>query len=478
MADPDSEFTSAFQVNTSPYSKKDYLTYLLPQLLLAKKDGFSQRELLLQRSHYEGKSLDIRPTLFLLREGRVVFEWRLNYADHCTEIIHDLILLINVNNGVSERILREEEEEEHEKSSSSSLTNSMTPQQYSQRSSSSQQDLIEVRVQERPAMNESSIESREETPQTTFNEGVVVIPNPNVDISQHKETPESMGGSSAPEVELNPSTPEELSSQILDESLQNDSPHITTEQAIIPSSMIDPSPFMHSEFIAITKDVPKYRRIPSSPLVQVISSEMKEQEQSERTKRAKRILERQRRHEVSTSSNERSRTIRISCICSFDSVEMDASIDLRSVLNDSKKRRYFKLFSHYEYNAENLLFWEEVHVYYKPNAYISKYGKAKKLAHSIGQQFLFDSSSVLFINTNDKLREEVRTQMKRLFKYHNTHEVKHLSSEEQVQFNALAPLLFDSILNEMMTQVLPDMFVRFKVSPLFNEMEHKTNLSK
>ncbi|KAG2393856.1 hypothetical protein C9374_003620 [Naegleria lovaniensis] len=474
VADPDSEFASSFQVHTDPFSKKEILTYLLPQLIIAKVEGFSQE--IHKRQHYEGKSFDIKPTLFLLREGKIVYEWRLNYADHCTEIINDIVLLLDVNNGVSEKILKEENNDmDHEEKNRSTL--SITQETLSMETSlkPSEETLTKLPRD----VNESS-----QALVTLHDDETTTRCVEDNTLSKVQELPPS--SSSTHQTSNNESSVEgNLKEQPSSSGSLSETLHMQpaqTEKAI-PSSIVDPLPLIQSEYIFVVKDVPKYRRIPSTPLVQVMSAEMKEQEEYEKTERAKRMLQqRVPSHNGSSSSDSHGRhrcnhgPIRISCICSFDSVDVDSTIDLFSVLNDSKKRRYFKLFSHYEYNSENLIFWEEVYVNYKPNAYIGKYEKVKKLAFAICQQFLFDSSSIMYINTKDKLREEVKSNLKRLFCYSNKNEVKLMPWEEQIKFNEQAPLLFDNILNELMTTVLPDMFVRFKMSPLFSEMEnHKTH---
>ncbi|KAG2373526.1 hypothetical protein C9374_011989 [Naegleria lovaniensis] len=227
------------------------------------------------------------------------------------------------------------------------------------------------------------------------------------------------------------------------------------EQAVLTSkTTLQSEEQFHSFF---SKPSPRYRITKTNQLasLQEISKDMKEQEEVERNEKVKHQLEKMKNSSSSCFGNSQQELINSKI----------SSLDMITVLQTEHYRKYFKIFSHKEYNSENIQFWEEVHLKYKPVADFEKKDKAYQVAMKIGQQFLFDESTITYINTTDRLRNEVKNQISTIFKH-----TEISSAETKQQFNEKAPLIFDCVLSEMYASLMKDMFLRFSVSDLFKEM--------
>ncbi|KAF0982209.1 hypothetical protein FDP41_012070 [Naegleria fowleri] len=215
-----------------------------------------------------------------------------------------------------------------------------------------------------------------------------------------------------------------------------------------------------------SKPSPRYRitKVNHVATLQEISNEMKAKEEKERNEKAKLLLEK-----METSSP-------MSCLGNSqqelpnNTNNMNASLDLMTVLQTGKYRKYFKIFSYKEYNSENIEFWEEVNLKYKPIAEFDKKEDAYQVAMKIGRLFLFDESALTFINTTDHLRNKVKNNITDVF-IPPTQEDSIPSLETKQEFNEKAPSIFDCVLSEMYASLMKDMFIRFSTSDLFKEMK-------
>jgi hypothetical protein len=122
---------------------------------------------------------------------------------------------------------------------------------------------------------------------------------------------------------------------------------------------------------------------------------------------------------------------------------------ISSVMNDSRCRRYMKLYAARNFSSENVLFWEEVELKYKAT---SKRDERHKIALGIINSFL-DQDNVLGINTTNDLK----------------HEVVRRFSYEGPELD-----LFDNIVSDIETEVLTDIYLRFNQTELFQEMKGDT----
>jgi hypothetical protein len=120
------------------------------------------------------------------------------------------------------------------------------------------------------------------------------------------------------------------------------------------------------------------------------------------------------------------------------------SVDLESLLANSKSRRYFKVYCASEYSVENILFWEAVHIYRRTK----ETDTTKTLAIQIMQTFL-KKGSPNEVNTSRKLITAITTRF---------------ASEGAVLD------LFDSIVKDVVTECLNDTFSRFRRTDEFLEV--------
>ncbi|EFC40784.1 predicted protein [Naegleria gruberi] len=196
--------------------------------------------------------------------------------------------------------------------------------------------------------------------------------------------------------------------------------------------------------------VPRYKMIPGTSDLQSLSTEMKQSLEQDSLNICK--------------SKERNIPKSRSCFAAdiefYQNID-PKTIDVNMILQTDHFRKYFKIMSSKEYNSENIIFWEDINLKYKPlTSKFNNFSKAKIVAESIGKYFLFDESSIMYVNTRDKLRQDVKFKISEIFS----------DKVEEDFFLSQAPLLFDEVLNEMTASVLQDMFIRFSVSDLFSEM--------
>ncbi|EFC44634.1 predicted protein [Naegleria gruberi] len=181
----------------------------------------------------------------------------------------------------------------------------------------------------------------------------------------------------------------------------------------------------------------------------------------------------------------------------YDPVESHLS-EMYQVMHDDMKRQYFKLFSLKQFNAENLLFWEDVKLFYKKivvelkrqhvtkqrfslkssqidvsqtpilsNVNISKesiielHDKIMKMAKYIAEKYLYEKDSVYCLNTSNKMIEQVSSRM----------------TLEGLEFINISENIFDDVVMEIIKTVLPDMFCRFVLSNEYEEMQRVLQVS-
>ncbi|EFC41667.1 predicted protein [Naegleria gruberi] len=381
-------------------------------------DGFSQERK--KRDEYHGKSFYIRPAMFLIRRGKVIHSWRLNYADHCPKVLEEIVLKLDLKSGGGD-------------------------------------DLESLKMNEK---NVVKIESKKVIgkEEEMLNE-----------VSNENETRKEECQNVIMEMEL-----KECESQIK-EQIQMEETKLdeSTLQTIEISTQID------MPIIDTSREIPIYKRKQASSSLEIITPTEKKENEKIQTIKAKKSLQ-----------------PKYSCFGNRNVVG-DSDLNMLVVLENPKLRKYFKLFAHMEFNIENILFWEEVNTHYKPIASFSKFDKTKSIATSIGNLFLFDSHSVMHVNTSDKLREQVREQIQFHFesksitellpsKYRvnrsledtavdplsNTPEESDNISQLSIadRFNETVTGIFDPIINEMLSSSIQDMFLRFRTSDLFSQM--------
>lgn len=416
MADPDHEFATAFNVNLEGTTTKDVLTHVIPQTISCKIDGFSQE--IHKPSEFHGKSNFLKPAMFIIRNGGILHSWRPNYGDHCPELVRDITLILDLksNSDDTNDEVDEDGVEENVKNIESGILEN--------------NEKKEVIIEEDLKQEEVIVNIDGNKSESTVTEIVT--------IDQQDEKP------------TQPTIQQQDPSQEPEEQLTSTFPTVA-KKATRTSTL-----FKHVNLhdFTNTQDVPRYRKVKSSSTLEIITPEMKLKEEIEKTRKAKRLIA---KRESST---------KLSCFGATSTEILSHNIDVMNVLENPKYRKYFKAFAHEEYNCENVMFWEDVQLYKG----IMKSGnttssapsqrrvrKAKRIADQIGNQYLFDSYSIFHINTTDRLRDKVKDAI----------EMAYNTTPLNV---ADANGVFDSVVDEMFSSMLQDMFMRFKISKLFNEM--------
>ena len=129
--------------------------------------------------------------------------------------------------------------------------------------------------------------------------------------------------------------------------------------------------------------------------------------------------------------------------------KLDFSLSVHDVLQDETKRKYFKVYAFKELNAENITFYETVHQFKQSKDSLDvKFQFAKK----VFADYLSNIDSPNFINTSDAKRVEIKKALE------SNPNSENISS------------IFDEVLNEVMSTVIPDIYMRFKVSKEFEQM--------
>eukprot|EP01080_Neovahlkampfia_damariscottae_P007954 gene7954-12421_t len=136
--------------------------------------------------------------------------------------------------------------------------------------------------------------------------------------------------------------------------------------------------------------------------------------------------------------------------------EIEKEDGLKQVLENRKKRRFFKLYAAKEYSVENILFYEAVKQFENQVSVKKRIDFAKIMIET----FLNENSN-LGINTSQILSEGVKK------KY-----------EKDKKENICDVLLFNGILADLMKLTLSDTFQRFENSKLFKEMKEKSKERK
>ena len=218
-------------------------------------------------------------------------------------------------------------------------------------------------------------------------------------------------------------------------STPKDSNILVSSEEIIVESALSTS--------AIVPKVPIKRKIKRSANMEELTKEKLDLENQEATKMARKKIEHQ------------------SCFGNKHSDDSTSHhLELLDVLNNEKLRKYFIIYSHSKYNSENISFWEDVTLKYKPTALQGSSTQTKKMAVSLGEKYIFDLTSIMYINTNATLREEVQKG------------IEQLSNDFQPE---AASKLFDNVISDLLTATFPDIFMQFKVSPNYQEMLNRHN---
>lgn len=128
--------------------------------------------------------------------------------------------------------------------------------------------------------------------------------------------------------------------------------------------------------------------------------------------------------------------------------KMEKKFGLMDVLNDSFKRKYFKIYCAKEFSMENILFWEIVMKFKETKELKKRY----LLADEIFNSFLNDDSA-LNINTSKILINKTM-----------------VNYQKQKNKGICEPDLFDEIRKDVQFGVMKDTFFRFERTPLYKEM--------
>nr|CAG4716150.1 unnamed protein product [Naegleria fowleri] len=207
----------------------------------------------------------------------------------------------------------------------------------------------------------------------------------------------------------------------------------------------------------LIRSVPIYRKVEGVLDFELVSKEQLAQEQRQAALQAKQRMKKQ--------------TFIIPCMHVEESEEDTESelstvkVGLQAILNDDHKRQYFKIFALKEFNAENIMFWEDVVSFKKLFIELKEFSdevtqpddnrnRVSKLAGVIADKYLFDDYSIYNINTSNTLKQKVSTMI----------------LNPNYFYSDDCKFLFDDIILEIMTTVLPDMYHRFLVSNEYKEM--------
>ncbi|KAG2382416.1 hypothetical protein C9374_005618 [Naegleria lovaniensis] len=212
----------------------------------------------------------------------------------------------------------------------------------------------------------------------------------------------------------------------------------------------------HASPFTLIRSVPIYRKVEGVLDFEHISKEQLAEEQHQAALEAKQRMKKR---------------AFIACMRVEETIEDTESevatikVGLHAILNDDHKRQYFKIFALKEFNAENIMFWEEVVSFKKLFIELKEFNdevthsdenrhRVSKLALLIANKYLLDDYSIYNINTSNTLKQQVASFISN----------PHYFYKDDCKF------LFDDIVLEIMTTVLPDMYHRFLVSNEYKEM--------
>ncbi|KAL0477848.1 regulator of G-protein signaling [Acrasis kona] len=148
-----------------------------------------------------------------------------------------------------------------------------------------------------------------------------------------------------------------------------------------------------------------------------------------------------------------------SCVPKIEpSVDVDVSqvaeeLDMTTVLSNHKYIKYFNVHCAKEHASENVSFWKDVHYNFKKEQNEDKRGK---ISEKIFDTYL-NPASLLEINVTDKLKKSTRKELE--------------ECGPKLE-------LFDSLVRDIENQLLCNLFMRFKETPLFTEMILKVGVIK
>lgn len=126
---------------------------------------------------------------------------------------------------------------------------------------------------------------------------------------------------------------------------------------------------------------------------------------------------------------------------------------LRAVLDNRRKRKFFKLFAAKEHSVENVLFYEKVHEFKETR----KLEERITLAKNILKTFV-DEDSLLAINISVMVGKGIHNEL-----------------EKQIKVGKCESTLFDECLSELISGVMNDTFDRFRESALFVQMKKRND---